>query len=82
MELIEPASLLTELGANAPCGTNLEYDPAFASLERAVQSAPQERLVGPDVAPDEPNWPTIVRQAVELFDRTKDIVRKAMSGNR
>lgn len=73
MVLIDPSSLLADVAADAPCGSNLEYDPAFIAVERAVRAAPQERLVGPNAVVEEPKWATIVEQAAELLGRSKDL---------
>jgi type VI secretion system protein ImpA len=66
-------SLLAELRPDAPSGDDLSYDGAFMELERAVIGGPQERIVGPDVPPDGPDWRAVEKQALSLFHRTKDL---------
>ncbi len=45
MSAIDIEQLLQPISADAPCGDDLEYDPAFGELERAAQGKP-ERVLG------------------------------------
>jgi type VI secretion system protein ImpA len=68
---IEP--LLTSLGDDAPCGTDLEYDPEFQALERSAAGTP-ERQYGDKVFPAEPpDWPQVHELALGLAARTRDV---------
>ncbi|MCW5633145.1 MAG: type VI secretion system protein TssA [Rubrivivax sp.] len=72
-ELIDPEALLAPLGADAPCGPDLEYDPAFQALEQAGAGTP-ERQYGDKVYPAEPpDWLTVHEQAAALAGRTRDL---------
>lgn len=73
MAQIDIASLLLPISEDAPCGDNLEYDPAFGELERAAQGTP-ERVMGNLVIPAvEPDWGDVRDKALALFERTKDL---------
>src|SRR5690606_13252921 len=73
MTQIDIGSLLLPLSDGAPCGDNLEYDPAFGDLERAAQGTP-ERVMGNQVIPAaEPYWDDVLEKALRLLDKTKDL---------
>jgi type VI secretion system protein ImpA len=73
MTQIDLGSLLNPISADAPCGANLEYDPAFGELERSAQRTP-ERVMGDKVIPaEEPNWSDVLDKSLALFAETKDL---------
>ncbi len=73
MEVINIEPLLDEIATDAPCGEDLEYDPAFAELEGLVQETP-ERQYGDTIIPAEPpDWRQVKNAALALFERTKDL---------
>jgi type VI secretion system protein ImpA len=73
MAFLEVAKLLAPVAGDAPAGPNLEYDPAFAALERAAAGKP-EQVIGGAVTPAEPpDWGAVLNGAVELLARTKDL---------
>jgi type VI secretion system protein ImpA len=73
MAALDIAKLLAPIAPDAPAGPNLEYDPAFAALERAAAGKP-EQVIGGAVTPAEPpEWGTVRTSAVELLGRTKDL---------
>ncbi|WP_233808465.1 type VI secretion system protein TssA [Paraburkholderia sp. HP33-1] len=67
------ADLLEPVSADAPCGPDLEYDPAFVMLQAAA--APRvEAQYGDFVdVPPSANWAEIERDCRALLLRTKDI---------
>lgn len=65
--------LTSPIRPDAPCGDDLEYDPAFTELERLSRGGGAERAVGPDVPEEGPDWRAIRAKAVVLFERTKDL---------
>ena len=65
----DPESLLQDILPDAPCGENLEYDPAFAELERLVRGTPETQFR----AAEEPDWKAVRDQALELCGRTRDL---------
>jgi type VI secretion system protein ImpA len=73
MPQLNTEPLLADLAPDAPSGIDLSYDGAFMELERVVQGGPQDRIVGPDVPADGPDWRAVEKQALSLFNRTKDL---------
>lgn len=70
---VEQDVLLKPVSAEAPTGPELEYDPEFTALLAAASPVAQERLVGPSVPAEEPNWRALEEQAALLLARTKDL---------
>lgn len=73
MSIVDVDVLLQELGADAPCGPNLEYDPGFLALEQSAQGKPEVQYgetIVPAVAPE---WKDVKKQALELLARTRDL---------
>ena len=55
--------LLVPLAPDAPCGPDLEYDPAFQAMLEAAAGKP-ERQYGDNIYPAEPpDWPTVHARA-------------------
>lgn len=73
MTQLNTDTLLEGVSPDAPCGDDLAYDPAFMELERVAQGGPQERIVGPDVPAEGPDWRVVEQQATALLHRTKDL---------
>jgi type VI secretion system protein ImpA len=73
MATIDLSSLLAPVSADAPCGTNLEYDPAFGELERSAQTTPEREMGGSIIPAVPPDWSDVRQKALGLFDRTKDL---------
>src|SRR5436190_20964724 len=66
-------SLLAPISADAPCGPDLEYDPAFQAMLDAGAGKP-ERQYGDKVYPPEPPaWPPVHEHAPQLAARTRDL---------
>ena len=73
MPELEIESLLAPLAGDAPCGVNLEYDPAFQRLQEAAAGKP-ERQYGATIIPAEsPDWVAVREQALALAARTRDL---------
>lgn len=73
MSTIDIDALLIEIDSAAPCGPNLEYDPAFLELDLAILGKPEVQYgstITPAVAPE---WKVIKRVALALFGRSKDL---------
>lgn len=65
--------LLIEISPEAPCGENLEYDPAFIALEQSIKGKAEQQFGDTVIAGEEPDWVEVRRLALELSDRTKDL---------
>lgn len=73
MSVIPIEELLNEIAADAPCGEDIEYDPAFAELEQQAQGAP-ERQYGDTIIPAElPDWRGVQETALALSKRSHDL---------
>jgi type VI secretion system protein ImpA len=73
MSYIDVDALLRELDPAAPCGPNLEYDPAFVALEQAVLGKPEVQYGDTISAAVPPDWKAIRRSAGELIERSRDL---------
>jgi type VI secretion system protein ImpA len=73
MPTIDLSSLLAPVSADAPCGINLEYDPAFGELERSAQTTPEREMGGSIIPAVPPDWSDVRQQALSLLGRTKDL---------
>ena len=71
--MLESDTLLRAISEDAPCGENLEYDPAFSAMEIEAKGIP-ERQVGGSIEPAQPpNWKNLRKMVVELMERTHDL---------
>lgn len=73
MSTIDVDALLEEIGPDAPCGPDLEYDPAFLALEQEALGKPEVQYgetITPAVPPD---WKIVRRMAGELLERSRDL---------
>ncbi len=73
MGLIDIEQLLAPLTEAEPSGPNLEYDPAFSELERAVQGKPEQRIGSVHVPFEPPDWSAVCKQSLALLERTRDL---------
>jgi type VI secretion system protein ImpA len=73
MSLKDVESLLQPVVGANPCGSDLEYDPAFLDLERQVQSKPEQQMGSTVVPAQEPDWDAVANSAAALLGRTKDL---------
>jgi type VI secretion system protein ImpA len=66
-------AFLNSHGDEYPSGENLEYDPAFISLELAAQPG-EERQVGDSIiAAEEPDHAEVIACATEVLERSHDL---------
>ena len=66
-------SLLAPLSDDAPSGIDLEYDPAFLTLEQSGAGKPEQQF-GDNVIPAEPpDWRSVQQHALDLAGRTRDL---------
>jgi len=73
MSTIDVEALLQEVTPEAPCGPDLEYDPAFVALEQEAVGKPEVQYgdtITPAVPPD---WKVVRRMASELIERSRDL---------
>lgn len=70
---LELEPLLSPLAADAPCGADLEYDPAFLSLQEAGARKPEQQYGETVIPAQEPDWAAVKDQALQLSARTRDL---------
>ncbi|NVE25907.1 type VI secretion system ImpA family N-terminal domain-containing protein [Burkholderia glumae] len=77
LETPSPATRYTDLlepvSSDAPCGADLEYDPAFVMLQAAVAPRVEAQYGDFVELPPPANWAEIERECRALLLRTKDI---------
>lgn len=73
MNALPVEDLLASLGDDAPCGADLEYDPAFLALEEAARGKPEQQFGDTVIAAEGPDWRAVSEQALELARRTRDV---------
>lgn len=71
--MFDADAILTELSADAPCGSDLEYDPAFLALEELAKGKEEAQFGATVIAGEPPDWKAIRKACVELFTRTRDL---------
>ncbi|UCF92435.1 MAG: type VI secretion system protein TssA [Desulfobacterales bacterium] len=74
MSVIDLDRLLAEISPEAPCGENLEEDPAFRELENKIAGTPAKWSGKTKIEEaKDPNWFEIQKSALELLIRTHDL---------
>jgi type VI secretion system protein ImpA len=73
MTSLDVNALLQEIDGSAPCGANLEYDPAFLELELNVQGKPEVQYGTTITPPVPPDWKIIKQEALALLNRSRDL---------
>ncbi len=66
-------SLLQPISTEAPCGADLEYDPAFLELDRLSQTKPEQQMGDTIVPAQEPDWKVVGDRALDLLGKTRDL---------
>ncbi len=69
----ELETLLSPLADDAPCGVDLEYDPAFLGLQESAAGKPEQQYGDTLIPAQEPDWPAVHEQAMKLAARTRDL---------
>jgi type VI secretion system protein ImpA len=66
-------TLLAPVSPDDPCGADLEYDPAYAEMDRLTQGKPEQQI-GTTIVPAEgPDWKAVQKMATELLGKSKDL---------
>jgi len=73
MSDLELEPLLSPLAGAAPCGPDLEYDPAFLAMQEAGAGKPEQQYGDTVIPAQEPDWPAVHEQALQLAARTRDL---------
>lgn len=67
------ADLLKPHGDGDPSGENLEYDPAFMSLEIAAQPGEERQIGDSIIAAEDPDHPEVISNALDVLGRSHDL---------
>lgn len=67
------ADLLKSHGDDEPSGENLEYDPAFISLELAAQPGEERQIGDSIIAAEEADHDEVIAQAMDVLGRSHDL---------
>jgi type VI secretion system protein ImpA len=73
MSIVDVDVLLEDLEEAAPCGPNLEYDPAFLELEQSALGKPEVQYGDTIVPAVPPEWKQVKKQSLDLLARTHDL---------
>lgn len=65
--------LLRPVSADAPCGENLEYDPAYMHLCQLARGKPEQQFGDTIIPATEPDWREVEKCAADLLGRSKDL---------
>jgi type VI secretion system protein ImpA len=71
--MLDLETLLAPLSDDAPCGGDLEYDPAFLALEEAGRGKPEQQYGDTIIPAEQPDWRAVREQALALAARTRDV---------
>lgn len=76
---VDVDSWLEPVASQPPCGSNLEYDPAFLELEEAARGKPDQEFGTDDgdgvrrIEGSGPDWATVRKLSEALLGRSKDL---------
>ena len=73
MAPLDNSAPLPDITPAEPAGENLEFDPAFAELERLAQGKPEQQYGSTVVPAEDPEWKDVVAAALALMERTYDL---------
>lgn len=79
MPVLDVEKLLEPIPGDDPCGADLQYDPTFGALMRKAETGEPVEIGSPGEPgyerkdPEEPSWPEVRRECLELFGQTKDL---------
>jgi type VI secretion system protein ImpA len=73
MSILDTANLLSPLDEAAPCGPDLEYDPAFLEMLATGEGKPEHQYGDTVIPAEPPDWPVLFEQARQLAQRTRDL---------
>jgi len=71
--MLDLESLLSPIAEDAPCGSDLQYDPAFLEMETAGAGKPERQYGDKVFSAEPPDWRVVQEQARELARRTRDL---------
>ncbi|BBU31938.1 hypothetical protein BTHE68_56720 [Burkholderia sp. THE68] len=73
MATLDIAAFTADISPDAPCGEDVEYEPALRALEAAVNGKPEAEYGKTLVASTPPDWRAALELASELLARSRDL---------
>jgi type VI secretion system protein ImpA len=73
MNALPVDELLAPLGADAPCGADMEYDTAFLAADEASRGKPEQQFGDKIIPAKDPDWLVVHTQALDVAGRTRDV---------
>ncbi len=73
MAEFEFSRFLEAVSAEMPCGENIEYDPLLQEIETESEGVAEQEMGDSTLPAEEPDWKSIRRKSLRLFERTRDI---------
>jgi type VI secretion system protein ImpA len=70
---IDIEKYLLDVDPDDVCGDDLEYDPDFIALEKAIKGKPEQQIGDTLVEAEPPNWREIKKSSEALLERTRDL---------
>lgn len=70
---IDVEGLLSEISPDAPCGQDLEYDPAFVEMIDASQGKAEQQMGDQVIDAVPPDWKNVRGKALEVLGRSRDL---------
>lgn len=70
---LDVEKLLLPISADAPCGDDLSYDPAFLQVEQIAAGKPEQQVGDTIIPAEDPDWKQLRTKCTELLGRTKDL---------
>lgn len=71
--MLDLESLLAPMADDAPCGSDLEYDPVFLELQSAAAGKPEQQYGDKLIPAEGPDWRMVHDSALTLAGRTRDL---------
>lgn len=65
--------LLAPISIDAPCGDNLEYDPAYMHVVQLARGKPEQQFGDTIIPAVEPDWRAVEHEATRVLMRSKDL---------
>jgi type VI secretion system protein ImpA len=73
MTLIDVPLLLQPIDPDRPCGSDLEYSPAFLEAARALEGSPEVQYGSMHVAAVEADWSHVKAATLDLMTQSRDL---------
>src|SRR4051812_24024983 len=73
MNALPVDELLAPLGADAPCGADMEYDAAFLAADEASRGKAEQQFGDKIIPAKDPDWQVVHAQALDVARRSRDV---------